>query len=822
MEDLGSMKESVQIRHTYASSLFRGMSFTLKDNTSHNNSAIASPSSQNLESEHPVLTHMANYPAVKRMYPVYEIPRPQWLFSEDGRDRPYENHITELKDVHEKLHLTGQGVTVCVLDTGIDYGHPALGEGFGEGFKVRYGYNLVDPDHDDIHAGSHRSPNDPFDVCLGNSTGHGTHVSGIIGAVDPAMHFTGVAPDATLGAWRIFGCKEGATEDTVIKAMEMARDEGCHVINLSLGVQRAWASDVMALVADRLAVEGVVVVGVAGNQGTDGVFLQNSPGGGNQVISVASLDNSFYPTDVLTTLFPLRDSAFTLCTASTQFINGTLTTVFVNDSITTACDPSLPSSVNGKILLARRGSCPYEQKLQNALQSGAIGILVYDAESTAKTPILALTETKFPCATITRTLVHSLTPFLQNGTTELKVIMPGYPVDVDVETAGQVSYFSSMGPTYDLNLKPNIAGIGQHVFSTLPRDMDGGWGLRSGTSMAAPHVSGIAALMLQASREQGKQISPRYIMEHLQNHARPAMYKGAPDHPVRQGAGLVQPFTALTNFIHISPSQLSFNDTSRLDTKTHTLQITNHGTTSVGAHLHHEPSLSIDTFDSSVGNFVPAEPAERGHARIDLEFSTTVLELEPGETAEIQVTAELPPPPHHYEMYGGYIVLKTESNDTVGSVPYFGILGRMKDLPLFDQGYPFIASSDKLSKVSSEIYEFDISQDAILPSLVVRMLMATPEVHITVLDADNKLVGELEGSPFTWERSRLDDKYFEWVVQWNGKVKSSNNATGISTSEAQMIDHGYYRLHIEALRLMGDRTENSDWEKWTSRLIHIH
>lgn len=51
--------------------------------------------------------------------------------------------------------------------TGVDYNHPALGGGFGDGYKIRLGYNLVDPTKDDQEAGTHRPPEDPYDVCKG-------------------------------------------------------------------------------------------------------------------------------------------------------------------------------------------------------------------------------------------------------------------------------------------------------------------------------------------------------------------------------------------------------------------------------------------------------------------------------------------------------------------------------------------------------------------------------------------------------------------------------------------------------------------------------
>src|SRR5437588_1224518 len=99
-------------------------------------------------------------------------------------------NITKIRadQVWSTLGSRGRGVTVAVIDTGIDYMHPALGGGFGPGYKVKGGFDFVDNDAD---------PMDTF--------GHGTNVAGII-AADPFMvngeQYSGIAPDASLVALR--------------------------------------------------------------------------------------------------------------------------------------------------------------------------------------------------------------------------------------------------------------------------------------------------------------------------------------------------------------------------------------------------------------------------------------------------------------------------------------------------------------------------------------------------------------------------------------------------------------------------------------------
>lgn len=166
---------------------------------------------------------------VKNVWPVTVHNIPQTVQSTKKPTDPEVvsyHSMTGVDIVHKKYKLTGKGVKVGVIDTGIDYKHPAFAvpgakEGcFGKGCRVQYGYNFVG---DDI-----RNPtpnNDPMDC-----KGHGTHVAGIIGAnamniksgPKPPQPFIGVAPEAILGAYRVFGCDGGTLSDIIMAGLERA------------------------------------------------------------------------------------------------------------------------------------------------------------------------------------------------------------------------------------------------------------------------------------------------------------------------------------------------------------------------------------------------------------------------------------------------------------------------------------------------------------------------------------------------------------------------------------------------------------------------
>ena len=149
--------------------------------------------------------------------PVHQIEAPKGILQASSAlpSNPELIHKLTGVDKARASGLTGAGIKVGVIDSGVDYKHPALGGGFGPGYKIAYGYDLVGDDY----WGSNPVPDeDPMDNCSASS--HGTHVAGIVGGDttfvnDPRFkspsEFTGVAPNAIMGAYRVFGCSANNT-----------------------------------------------------------------------------------------------------------------------------------------------------------------------------------------------------------------------------------------------------------------------------------------------------------------------------------------------------------------------------------------------------------------------------------------------------------------------------------------------------------------------------------------------------------------------------------------------------------------------------------
>lgn len=172
--------------------------------------------------------------------------------------------------------IRGHGITVAIIDTGVDYHHPDLGGCFGPGCKVVGGYDFVNNDGD---------PLDDF--------GHGTHVAGIVAANGVLL---GVAPDANLLAYKALDAGGFGLESTVIAALERAVDpdqnpiteDGAEVINLSLGSSGA-PDGPLSEAAEAAVAAGSVVVAAAGNSGAYATI--GAPANAEHVIAVAASDN---------------------------------------------------------------------------------------------------------------------------------------------------------------------------------------------------------------------------------------------------------------------------------------------------------------------------------------------------------------------------------------------------------------------------------------------------------------------------------------------------------------------------------------------------
>lgn len=171
--------------------------------------------------------------------------------------------------------LTGEGVVVAILDSGVDYTHPDLGGCFGINCRVTNGYDF------------HYNDNDPMD-----ENGHGTHVAGIVGANG---YIKGVAPNVTFHAYKVLNDDGWGYSSDIIAGIERAvdpdgditTDDAVDIINMSLGGS-GNATDPTSTAVNNAVDAGVVVVVAAGNDGYYGAINNSSPAAAEKAITVAS------------------------------------------------------------------------------------------------------------------------------------------------------------------------------------------------------------------------------------------------------------------------------------------------------------------------------------------------------------------------------------------------------------------------------------------------------------------------------------------------------------------------------------------------------
>ncbi|MFI5100550.1 MAG: S8 family serine peptidase [Actinomycetes bacterium] len=470
--------------------------------------------------------------------------------------------------------LTGKGVKVAIIDTGIDYTHADFGgsgnpadykanngiELAGTGLpnaKIAGGFDFVGDAYDAGGSGDAVIPH-PDDNPL-DCAGHGTHVAGTIGGYGVTtagrtyrgpydaqtlskVHLLvgpGVAPGAQLYALKVFGCT-GST-DVVIDAIDWAVKNHMNVINLSLGAPFGSQGSPFggpdspdAVAADNAAQAGVLVVAAGGNDGS-AAYTESTPGVASRAIEVAAVD-AVASLSGATIGIGTGIRAVNANGASGFPVSGRM--MVLKDGtggIAVGCAPSDYASVSpGDIVVTLRGTCPRIDRAVLGQAAGAGAVVMVNTTSGAFPP----QEGAIPGVTIPFLGVMPAAGAALLAADGTVVTITAFPVTPNPTYRGTAD-FSAGGPrSGDSALKPDIAAPGVSVMSAAAGSGTGGE-RESGTSMASPHVAGVAALVLQAH----SRWTPEQVKAALMNTASSAAIAGYD--PRVDGAGLVQPRKAV-------------------------------------------------------------------------------------------------------------------------------------------------------------------------------------------------------------------------------------------------------------------------------------
>ncbi|GGI17621.1 S8 family serine peptidase [Gottfriedia solisilvae] len=408
----------------------------------------------------------------------------------------------------DRLHsedLKGQGIKVGVLDTGIDYNHPDLKDVY------KGGYDFVDDDADPMEStpADQKASGMPESID-GTSfvTEHGTHVAGTIASnpkndVEYAM--TGVAPNVDLYAYRVLGPYGSGSDSGVIAGIERAVEDGMDVINLSLGNNSNHSLSATSIAINNAALQGVVPVVAGGNAGPNPGTL-GSPGSSPLAITVGASD---VPTDIPTVTTSLGDISVPNTLMGHGLGKDYLNIIdkdyeVVEVGIGTEEDYT-NKDVTGKVALIARGDISFDEKIRRAHEKGAVAVLIYNNVEGDIPYFLGENYGYVPTFKMLQEDGGKLLDRLKMNPTETIKLSD---FQSNMSTGDVLADFSSRGPvSNNFDIKPDVVAPGVSTLSTVPEfinspeegtDYSSGYASLSGTSMATPHVAGVAALLLQS------------------------------------------------------------------------------------------------------------------------------------------------------------------------------------------------------------------------------------------------------------------------------------------------------------------------------------
>ncbi|WP_436528762.1 S8 family serine peptidase [Actinoplanes sp. HUAS TT8] len=391
-----------------------------------------------------------------------------------------------------------------------------------------------------------------------DSNGHGTHTASTaagLGGVHATVSgmdmgtITGMAPGARLSIYKALwsdgaGGAVGSMTD-IIAAIEDAVADGVDVINYSVGDDsEAWTPIDEAFF--NAAAAGVFVAAAAGNAGPGQNTVDNTL---PWVTTVAATEQDHR---WLRTIKLGNGKTYTGVGIGTAGTTGTLidstAAAAADDYSASLCLPGAldPAKVTGKVVLCARGESARTSKSQVVADAGGVGMVLYQPEWDPNALMADLHAV--PTAHVDVPTGAALIAYAATAKPTIKI---GAGTFTKVE-APAIAGFSSSGPSTlsggDL-IKPDVAAPGSDVVAAVsPAEHDGGFAMMSGTSMATPHIAGIAALVKQKHPDW----DPTAIRSALMTGSRDKTDKGhiptyvdQPATPLNYGSGEVVPATAI-------------------------------------------------------------------------------------------------------------------------------------------------------------------------------------------------------------------------------------------------------------------------------------
>ncbi|KAK3984741.1 peptidase S8/S53 domain-containing protein [Cladorrhinum sp. PSN332] len=629
------------------------------------------------------------------------------------------HRMTGVSKLHEE-GILGAGVKVAVVDDGFFYNHELLGGGIGPGFKIIGGY--------DFNPG-YEEDEDPRDELI-LEPGHGTHVVGILAGKND--WYTGVAPEASILAYKIFGRGHEQPEyDTIMNAWKRAFNDGADIISMSVGGPGAFSNSPVNILADRLVERGVVIVVAAGNYGYNGPNYINELCSSVKTLCVGSIESAVKPADPVEFTLTTRDGQSTTTTIGHVSIGegpvrrtptdepfwlsknsmadymdlwGIPTPVI---SLGDACNPLISTEHDPAttVFLIAQGNCGLAEKIRNLYplnlryalfySDGVESLYLPSEPAISEDPRVAygILEHEAGKALLSVLDAEGTVKVTYNDNTNKPVLAAKNP------RGGIANVFSEWGGTNDLFVKPDISAPGGDIFGAYSflratenyDEVWPGWMNLNGTSMATPYVAGVAALYLSkygGRSKNGPEIAQQ-VVERIRGSGVTVpwgmeAHKGDPRNPnpvpkdaaapvMHVGTGLINALSVLKSQTRISATPMALNDTANFQPN-HEIVIVNGGTEPLTYQLSHDKQLGIEGRTSPTGaiaNYISNKVIDLSPG-VSFDTGTTVT-VPGGQSKSVKVTFSPPTPASEtlWPFYNGRILISSSANESL-AVAYFG------------------------------------------------------------------------------------------------------------------------------------------------------
>lgn len=621
------------------------------------------------------------------------------------RERQYERTEYEAREMEqvsaafEDYGVDGSGMVVAVIDSGVDPTHEDMRIDDGVDTKI----DTVNPNGKftkKIPEG-YNYADENYEFWDTTTSQHGMHVAGIVAANAPdgkKSGLEGVAPNAQILSLKVFsnGANPYASDSDLIAAIEDAVKLKADVINLSLGSTNGvkWDSDGSNLALKKAEEMGVLAVISSGNDGlnfsetggTDDALGKfddgtvGTPGIQGNALTVASVDNNvvstprgFYNDG--------EDHPFGYQLQIGEATNKPYEVAFLGRGKKE--DYPDGTDLSGKIALIERGEISFTEKFQRAIDHGAAGVLVFNSQEggEAFAGMAGIEDFTIIGGSLKRSTGVAIRDAIEKAGDKPVTVRLTKEIGSETNpTAAQASQFSSWGTTPNLEFEPEIAGIGGSVYSTLN---DNKYGTKSGTSMAAPNISGMSALLLENYAERYPELSgPERLARArtaLMNTAIPVK-NGEHVAPPRQvGAGLAQMHNALDTNVYATVDGEPAVELKEVNSvREFTVTLTNHSGEAV---TYDVPAQTVLNETNAKGEKTTSVVSHES-----LQASEKSVTVPANGTANVTFTLkpDLSAGDHFIE---GYAVLHSENAPTL-SVPYFGFVGDWNAEPIVaEQGH---------------------------------------------------------------------------------------------------------------------------------------